>query len=386
MKKEILLILLLALPFSSAFLIYTGCSKQTEENEAILEVSTHSMAFTYSEAEEYFTITSNYQWTVSKDASWIVVAPSSGSNNGTVKVIAEQNTNTEPRTATITVGNGLPDKEQTITVTQNSPSEDIPPLYDYTENINGQNIAMIAVQGGTIIMGCTSEQGGDCWDGETPTHQVTLDNFYIGKYEVTQGQWKAIMGNNPSCFPKGDNYPVEGVSWEDIVGTSGDTMVIKNITYYANGFIYKLNQLTGKQYCLPTEAEWEYAARGGNKSGSYKYSGSNLVGNVAWYWDNIPSQSSGNSEYGTQPVGTKASNELGIYDMSGNVFEWCSDWWGDYSSNEQTNPTGPSTGSFHVYRGGSWGNFAEFARVSYRGYSWPEISYDILGFRLAKSK
>ena len=236
---------------------------------------------------------------------------------------------------------------------------------------------MIAVQGGTFTMGCTSEQGGDCWGDETPTHQVTLSDFYIGKYEVTQGQWKAIMGNNPSYFTRGDNYPVENVRWNDIVGTSGATMVIKNITYYANGFIYKLNQLTGRQYRLPTEAEWEYAARGGRSSNRYKYSGSNTVGNVAWYWDNSDSR--------THAVGGKSANELGIYEMSGNVWEWCSDWWGNYSSNAQTDPTGPSTGSIRVFRGGGWYDYARYARVSFRINYWPSYNYYNLGFRLAHS-
>ena len=366
----------------AAFLIYTGCITTTEEIPTTLEVSKQSLNFSYSGAEDNFTVTSNYKWTVTKDASWLIVSPSSGSDNGTVTVVAEQNTNAnaEPRTATITVGNGIPNKEQTISVTQEGT-----PLNDFTENINGQSIAMIFVQGGTFTMGCTAEQGGDCYDDETPTHQVTLSDFYIGKYEVTQGQLKAVMGNNPSYFPKGDNYPVESVSWEDIVGTSGATMVIKNITYYANGFIYKLNQLTGKQYRLPTEAEWEYAARGGNKSGSYKYSGSNSVDNVAWYRDNLPSQSSGNSGYGTQPVGTKASNELGVYDMSGNVWEWCSDWFGDYSGNAQTNPIGPSLGSYRVFRGGSWGSIAFFARVSVRSSWFPGYRSYSRGFRLTCS-
>ncbi|GBU22434.1 hypothetical protein R80B4_02594 [Fibrobacteres bacterium R8-0-B4] len=196
---------------------------------------------------------------------------------------------------------------------------------------------------------------------------MTLSSYYIGKYEVTQGLWRAVMGssNNPSYFKKGDNYPVENVSWNTIV----------------NEFIPALNRLTGKTYRLPTEAEWEYAARGGNKSGGYKYSGSNTLGSVGWYWDNIPSQSSGNSGYGTQPVGGKNPNELGIYDMSGNVWEWVSDWYNYYSSSPTNNPTGPTSGSYRVFRGGSWISGARNCRVSFRS-GYPGYSDFDIGLRL----
>ena len=215
---------------------------------------------------------------------------------------------------------------------------------------------MVYVKGGTFTMGATAEQGSDVNDIEKPTHSVTLSDFYIGKYEVTQAQWKAIMGTTPSYF-KGDNLPVEQVSWNDI-----------------QEFIQKLNAQTGKKFRLPTEAEWEYAARGGNKSKGYKYSGSNNIDEVAWYYDN--------SSNTTHPVGQKTPNELGIYDMSGNVWEWCQDWYGDYSSEAQTNPTGPSSGSNRVLRGGSWFNGARSCRVSYRYGGTPDRrSYD-LGFRL----
>jgi formylglycine-generating enzyme required for sulfatase activity len=205
---------------------------------------------------------------------------------------------------------------------------------------------------------------------------VTLDGFYIGKYEVTQAQWEAVMGSNPSHF-EGDGLPVERVSWNDIVGTSGDYMTVNNIQYYANGFIYKLNKRTGRQYRLPTEAEWEYAARGGSGSRGYKYSGSSKLNNVAWYKDN--------SNHKTHHVGIKSANKLGIYDMSGNVYEWCSDWYGQYSSNSQTNPTGPATGSERVFRGGSYDYDSEFCRVSYRSCWIPAERFIIMGFRLACS-
>ena len=167
---------------------------------------------------------------------------------------------------------------------------------------------MVFVEGGTFTMGCTPEQWNDCLDNEKPAHQVTLSDFYIGKYEVTQVQWVAVMGNNPSSI-KGDNLPVGNVSWDDV-----------------QEFIERLNEKTGENYRLPTEAEWEYAARGGNRSMGYKYSGSNDVGNFSWYQGSI----SINSKY---PVGTKMANELGIHDMSGNVLEWVSDFLGATSGN-----------------------------------------------------
>ena len=223
---------------------------------------------------------------------------------------------------------------------------------------NLPEIEMVWVSGGTFTMGATSEQGSDAWDDEKPAHSVTLSGYYIGKYEVTQAQWKAVMGNNPSYF-KGDNLPVENVTWNDV-----------------QEFIRKLNQLTGKSYRLPTEAEWEYAARGGSNSSGNKYSGSNNIGSVAWYTENSGSK--------THPVGSKSPNELGIYDMSGNVWEWCQDRWASnyYSSSPQRNPKGPASGSYRVFRGGSWSNDARLCRVSYRSYDSPDCRLDNLGFRL----
>ena len=218
-------------------------------------------------------------------------------------------------------------------------------------------IEMVLVQGGTFTMGCTSEQGSDCDGDESPSHRVTVSSFYMSKYEITQKQWVEIMGSNPSSF-KGDNLPVELVSWDDV-----------------QEFIRKLNAKTGKQYRLPTEAEWEYAARGGTKSKGYKYSGSNTLSNVAW--------SDENSGGETHPVGSKMPNELGLYDMSGNVWEWCWDWYGDYGSSAQTNPTGPSSGSYRVNRGGSWRSYAWDCRVTYRfNYSYPGRRRNSIGFRL----
>ena len=219
---------------------------------------------------------------------------------------------------------------------------------------------MVHVEGGTFTMGATSEQGSDAWDDERPTHQVTLSSFSIGKYEVTQEEWEAVMGNNPSNF-KGAKKPVEQVSWND-----------------CQAFIRKLNELTGRNFRLPSEAEWEFAARGGTKSIGYKYAGGDNIGNVAWYTDNSGST--------THDVGQKSPNELGLYDMSGNVFEWCQDWYGSYSSSSQTNPKGAISGSDRVNRGGSWGNYGWRCRVSNRNGDTPSDRNYYLGFRLAQKR
>ena len=225
---------------------------------------------------------------------------------------------------------------------------------------NGISIDMVKVEAGTFMMGATSEMK-DPYDNEKPVHQVTLTNdYYMGMYEVPQALWEAVMGSNPSEY-KGDNLPVEMVSWND-----------------CQEFISKLNSLTGRKFRLPTEAEWEYAARGGKKSRGYQYSGNSNISDVAWY--------DGNSGSKPHPVGTKQANELGIYDMSGNVYEWCSDWYGSYSSSSQTNPTGADSGSGRVVRGGSWYDFAWGCRLSYRGSITPFYRGNDLGLRLALSE
>ena len=225
---------------------------------------------------------------------------------------------------------------------------------------NGISIEMVKVEAGTFMMGATSEMK-DPYSDEKPVHQVTLTNdYYMGKYEVTQALWQAVMGSNPSNF-KGDNLPVEKVSWND-----------------CQEFISKLNSLTGRKFRLPTEAEWEYAARGGKKSRGYQYSGSRKISDVAWYDRNSGSK--------THPVGTKQANELGIYDMSGNVWEWCSDWYGSYSSSSQTNPTGSDSGTNRVRRGGSWCYIARICRSSYRYGDAPDLRRLYLGLRLALSE
>ena len=210
---------------------------------------------------------------------------------------------------------------------------------------------MVYVEGGTFEMGSLS---GD--NSERPTHMVTLSSFFIGKYEVTQEEWVAVMDDNPS-ISKGAKRPVENVRWED-----------------CQEFIRNLNAITGRQFRLPTEAEWEYAACGGKQSKGYKFSGSGVADDVAWYSDN--------SGFESHDVGTKNPNELGLYDMCGNAWEWCQDWMGDYSSDSQTNPKGPSLGEYHVCRGGCWGSLEMNCRVSTRATL--HTTGRVLGLRLAQ--
>ena len=243
---------------------------------------------------------------------------------------------------------------------QNSPivyKGEIPQSTIETIVVNGVKFNMVKIKGGTFRMGATSEQSNYDND-EKPVHSVTLSDYYMGETEVTQELWEAVMGSNPSRFMGDNQRPVERVSWDD-----------------CQEFIKKLNQLTGKEFRLPTEAEWEYAARGGKYSRGYKYSGSNNSDEVAWYGTN-----SGDK---THPVATKKANELGLYDMSGNVLEWCNDWYGDYHSNSQTNPTGPSQGEYRVLRGGSWDFNDGGVRVSDRLNFTPDFRFIYYGLRLA---
>lgn len=242
-------------------------------------------------------------------------------------------------------------ERQTVNYSSQQTSKDL----EFT--VNGVSFKMIHVEGGTFQMGATPEQGSDTYDREKPVHSVTLSSYHIGETPVTQALWKAVMGDNPSWY-KGDNLPVGNVSWED-----------------CQEFIQKMNRLTGKIFRLTTEAEWEYAARGGKHLSPYKYAGSNSIDDVAWY--------NHNSGYETHSVKTKKPNALGIYDMSGNVYEWCQDWYGAYSGSAQTDPKGPASSLHRVVRGGSWGFMANACRVSSRlGFS-PDHSGGDSGFRLA---
>ncbi|MBO5345490.1 MAG: formylglycine-generating enzyme family protein [Paludibacteraceae bacterium] len=254
-------------------------------------------------------------------------------------------------------------------------------------NVKGVEFKMIRVEGGEFMMGATAEQGDDAYDNEKPAHKVSLDSYYIGETQVTQALWEAVMGNNPSKF-RGQDKPVDSVSWTN-----------------CQDFLILLKYLTGKEFRLPTEAEWEYAARGGNCSRGYKYAGSNNLSDVAWYFGN-----SGWQTYSGHPVAQKKPNELGIYDMSDSIWEWCNDWFGDYSNfprrkklslknlkrwcNDwfrdysnlpQYNPQGARFGYSRVLRGGHWNFIDRYCRVSTRIKLDPSDRNDLSGMCLALS-
>ncbi len=220
-------------------------------------------------------------------------------------------------------------------------------------NVNGVEFKMVYVSGGTYMMGCTNEQEGECDNDEYPSHSVSVGGFYMGQTEVTQALWKAVMGSNPSRW-QGDNLPVESITWHEV-----------------KDFISKLNSLTGRTFRMPTEEEWEFAARGGNRSRGYKYSGSNTLASVGWY--------KANSGDRTHAVAQKQANELGLYDMSGNVREWCSSCWSNYGDGE-------SDCARRVVRGGTCTYTAQGCRVSYRNADYPSPTHGICGLRLAMSR
>ena len=238
---------------------------------------------------------------------------------------------------------------------------------NFTETAFGINMKMIYIEGGSFTMGCTGEQGSECDDDESPNRYTKVNSFYIGMLEVTQSQWEKVMGTTiyqqkskagaSNTYGTGSDYPMYYVSWEE-----------------AKEFCARLSRQTGRNYSLPTEAEWEYAARGGKKNEGTKYAGGWSIGDVAWYYDN-----SNNSAH---VCGTKRANALGIYDMSGNVWEWCEDWFGSYLSYDTDNPKGASSGSNRVLRGGSWYSFAKGCRVSFRSLNTPGSRGSVNGFRV----
>ena len=236
-----------------------------------------------------------------------------------------------------------------------------------TIEVNGYRFNMVHVDGGTFTMGATVRDGEQDND-ELPVQQVTLSSYSIGETEVTQGLWKAVMGNLPATFD-GDNHPMKSISWDD-----------------CQEFIAQLNKLTGHKFRLPTEAQWEFAARGGNQSKNYKYAGSNNIDEVAWYSGNAWDMGKESPAFGNHAVGTRKPNELGLYDMSGNVWEWCQDCYEHYDGKPKKDPVGPldSKNSYRVNRGGSWDYIAESARSCNRRNRTPDFRNFNLGMRLAE--
>ncbi|PIE78353.1 MAG: hypothetical protein CSA15_08255 [Candidatus Delongbacteria bacterium] len=237
----------------------------------------------------------------------------------------------------------------------------------------------VFVEGGTFPMGDHFNEGES---EELPVHDVTLNPFFIGKYEVTQALYEEVMGNNPSNF-SGENRPVEKVIWYDAVEFCNKLSEIEGLDKCYSGTGEDIVcDFSKNGYRLPTEAEWEYAARGGiHHTDNFRYSGcheESELEDYAWYKTNSNNQ--------THEVGTKQPNQLGIYDMSGNVWEWCNDWYSSsyYSSSPSNNPTGPNSSSYRVYRGGSWYNYAEYCRVASRYHADPTYGGSYRGFRLVR--
>ena len=237
-----------------------------------------------------------------------------------------------------------------------NPTEPIPTT-DVVLTVNGVSFTMVLVDGGQFVMGATDEQQDVAGRNEYPAHEVTLWSYYIGQTEVTQELWEAVMGENPSGFTGDPKRPVENVNLFDCAK-----------------FVDLLTELTGKTFRMPTEAEWEFAARGGNMSRHYRYAGGDVAGIVAWCETNAGGM--------THAVALKAPNELGLYDMSGNVCEWCQDWYTLYDAAPQTNPVGPESGTDNVYRGGSWLSHDAECRVSSRYNLNPHEKSLDLGLRI----
>ena len=310
-----------------------------------------------------------------KGGSTSVAIPRSGSftvdvNNASVAIATLQGgrinvaAGNAAGTTIIEVTENATQQKATIEVTVTD--EPTPIIRTYT--INTVSFSMVEVEGGTFTMGATSDQGSRTDDDEKPTHDVTLSTFNIGQTEVSQALWQAVMGTNPSELIRFSfQRPVETISWND-----------------CQKFIARLNALTGEQFRLPTEAEWEFAARGGNLSQGYMYAGGNSIDELAWYYDNAARRRISDIDYATHKVGLKAPNELGLYDMAGNVIELCSDWYGTYSGEAVTNPKGPSTGSEHAARGGGWKNDKLYCRNASRNHAEPDEVDNSLGLRLAQ--
>ncbi len=240
---------------------------------------------------------------------------------------------------------------------------DTPAFQSDTIPVGDMSLVMIRIEGGTFTMGAADDA--EAYEWEMPAHEVTLTGYWMSETEVTQQLWQVVMGENPSHFTGDDMRPVESVSWND-----------------CQEFIRRLNEMTGKSFRLPTSAEWEFAARGGIHAGGSRYAGSDIIDEVAWFSANSYALGPNHPDYGTHAVASKKANELGLYDMSGNVHEWCSDWYEEYSDAAQFDPAGAESGTYRVLRGGCWSSEARRCRVSYFNFNQPGNSSATLGLRL----
>lgn len=326
-----------------------------------ISASVSSLSFVADGESKNIIITSNFSWETTNMPSWITITPSSGSSGSTsITVTTSRSTSTSTRSGTLSFGKS---SVATVSIPVSQYASSFAGS-DETFKVNGVSFKMVYIEGGTFTMGATSEQHSEAEDIEFPTHSVTLSSYYMGETEVTRELWYAVMGSYPPYSSySGSKIPIESVSWYD-----------------CQEFLTRLNSLTGETFRLPTEAQWEFSARGGNKSKGYKYAGSNTIGDVAWYEDNWYT-GSGNF-YGPHEVKTKRANELGLYDMSGNVGEWCQDLYGEYSKNSQTDPFSLK-GYRGIWRGGWYGTSALACRVSWRAKDHYNDPFANIGFRLA---
>lgn len=349
-----------------AYFMLIACDEEKVESQ--LEVSPQQITINET-GKAVIYVFSNTTWEINSTEQYLSFSTMRGRNNDSVevKVVDREHAPKKCDFSVRTVNdNGAITHTVYVTIEENSGLTQ-KEIQNKTYTVNGISFTMIGVTGGTFWMGATKEQAGDADLDESPMHKVQLSSFSIGQTEVTQELWGAVMDNVPSKF-RGDKLPVENVSYEDCMR-----------------FIGKLNQLTGETFRMPTEAEWEFAARGGTKSKGYKYAGSDSINNVAWYYDNCYSKGYGSIDYGTHDVATKLPNELNIYDMSGNVKEFCRDYYLEdfYEYSSIINPvyTNYVSYSFHVGRGGSWRDKAKDCRVARRSEAYED---NYTGLRLAQ--
>jgi len=347
-------------------LLTAGCDVPEQYDISVDKTELHFTAAA-SEMSCILEVTGDVDWFIEKDEDWVTVDPEEGSTSRTITVSVDRtglDQGTYKAVLQVVTNRNIAVPVITVTMSVGDPSDATPtpsPTATPSPTPAGDtySINMISLTGGTFEMGCSPEDNA-CYADETPRHTVAVSAFKMSTHEITQAQWRAVMGSNPSYFSGCGNFcPVENVSWNDV-----------------QEFIERLNFLTGKQYRLPTEAEWEYAARAGNTTPYYCGDDESCLDGIAWDGSNADAQ--------PHPVGQKVPNSWGLYDMSGNVWEWCQDWYaeGFYEESPEADPPGPDTGLFRVLRGGSWGGSSRHCRSSNRQFYYPSLSNSTFGFRL----